>query len=71
LPGDPGQPISRGDRFVSLRNLASRFRVALALLALVVVALIGAAALSDSIKEPDKLIILSTTDVKGKTSPCG
>ena len=21
--------------------------------------------------EPDKLIILSTTDVKGKTSPCG
>jgi hypothetical protein len=24
-----------------------------------------------AIKEPDKLVILSTTDVKGKTSPCG
>ena len=24
-----------------------------------------------SILEPNKLIILSTTDVKGKTSPCG
>jgi hypothetical protein len=24
-----------------------------------------------AIKEPDKLVILSTVDVKGKTSPCG
>jgi len=56
---------------VSLRNLASRVRVALVLLALVVLALAGASAMSDSLKEPDKLVILSTTDVKGKTSPCG
>ena len=33
--------------------------------------LAGAAAPKDSIKEPHKLVILSTTDVKGKTSPCG
>ena len=26
---------------------------------------------SSALLEPDKLIILSTTDVKGKTSPCG
>lgn len=43
-----------------------------ALLALVAVVLLaGAAAKSAPIAEPDKLIILSTTDVKGKTSPCG
>jgi hypothetical protein len=41
------------------------------LLALVLFALAGASALSDSLKEPDKLVLLSTTDVKGKTSPCG
>jgi hypothetical protein len=32
--------------------------------------LAGAAA-PTAIKNPDKLIVLSTTDVKGKTSPCG
>jgi hypothetical protein len=56
---------------VSLRTLASRVRVALSLLVLAVLALVGASAMSDTNKEPDKLIILSTTDVKGKTSPCG
>jgi len=25
----------------------------------------------NTLKQPDKLIILSTTDVKGKTGPCG
>ena len=40
-----------------------------------VLALVGwmmmAGAADAPILQPDKLIILSTTDVKGKTSPCG
>ena len=56
---------------MSLRSLSSRVRVSLALVVLAVLALAVVAATSDSLKEPDKLIILSTTDVKGKTSPCG
>jgi uncharacterized protein YoxC len=56
---------------VSLRSLSSRVRVALALVVLAVLVMAAAFAMSDSLKEPDKLIILSTTDVKGKTSPCG
>jgi hypothetical protein len=31
----------------------------------------GASAPKQALLEPDKLLILSTTDVKGKTSPCG
>ncbi len=47
-------------------------RLTAALLALVAVVLLaGAAAKSATIASPDKLVILSTTDVKGKTSPCG
>ncbi|HTO91053.1 MAG TPA: hypothetical protein VMJ70_07970 [Candidatus Sulfotelmatobacter sp.] len=43
---------------------------ALAVIAWILVA--GAAAPSKThILEPDKLIILSTVDVKGKASPCG
>jgi hypothetical protein len=48
-----------------------RIRVALALMVLALLAMAGASALSDATKQPDKLVILSTTDVKGKTSPCG
>ena len=33
--------------------------------------LMGATASPTTTQEPDKLILLSTTDVKGKTSPCG
>ena len=33
--------------------------------------LAGAATTKSAILEPDKLIILSTTDVKGKATPCG
>ena len=33
--------------------------------------LAGATSGTGAIQQPDKLIILSTTDVKGKTSPCG
>ena len=56
---------------MSLRPLAARFRLAAALALLTTLVLAGASALSDSLKQPDKLVILTTTDVKGKTSPCG
>jgi hypothetical protein len=53
-----------------MKSLAVRLTALLA--ALVTVALLaGAASKSAKVLEPDKLIILSTTDVKGKTSPCG
>jgi hypothetical protein len=41
------------------------------MLALLVWLLSVAAGGAREIKQPDKLVILSTTDVKGKTSPCG
>ena len=44
--------------------------VAVAVVIATAVALIGAAA-PNKMLEPDKLIILSTTDVKGKNEPCG
>ncbi len=53
-----------------MKSLAVRLTAVLA--ALVTMALLaGAAARSAKVLEPDKLVILSTTDVKGKTSPCG
>ena len=52
-----------------MRSLASRI-LAAAVLA-VVSCLMLVAATTPRILQPDKLIILSTTDVKGKTSPCG
>ncbi len=54
-----------------MKELASRIRVASVLAVLALLGLAGASALSDSNLQPDKLVILSTTDVKGKTSPCG
>jgi hypothetical protein len=54
-----------------MRELATRIRVAVVLGVLALLALAGANALSDANKQPDKLVIISTTDVKGKTSPCG
>jgi len=47
-----------------LRLVAAAVAVGLA------AALLGAAS-PGKIHEPDKLIILSTTDVKGKNEPCG
>lgn len=35
------------------------------------IVLAGATATKAPVLKPDKLLILSTTDVKGKTSPCG
>ena len=52
-----------------MKSLALRL-VAAAVTLAVAVALIGAAA-PKKLLEPKKLIILSTTDVKGKNEPCG
>jgi hypothetical protein len=49
---------------LTLRLVAAAVAVGIA------VALLGAAAPS-KVLEPGKLIILSTTDVKGKNEPCG
>jgi len=54
-----------------MKTLLSRI-VATALIATVAwVLLAGASAPRVSPLEPDKLVILSTNDVKGKTDPCG
>ena len=44
---------------------------AAALLAVVVLVVMGASASRGSNAQPNKLLILSTSDVKGKTGPCG
>ena len=57
-----------------MKSWVSRLTASAALAALCWLLLAGAAATGSkqaSILEPNKLIILSTTDVKGKTSPCG
>ena len=53
-----------------MKSLAARM-LAAAVLAAMVILMLAAATATNKILEPDKLIILSTTDVKGKTSPCG
>lgn len=52
-----------------MKSSLTRLAAAAAAIA-VAVALIGATA-PRKVVEPDKLIILSTTDVKGKNEPCG
>ncbi len=54
-----------------MKSLGARLLASLALAIIAWVLLAGATASRSSIKNPDELIILSTTDVKGKTSPCG
>ena len=53
-----------------MKSIALRALAMLVLAALAVVALVAATS-PHKIENPDKLIILSTVDVKGKTSPCG
>ena len=53
-----------------MKSLASRILASALLAVLCWLALAGASAPKGQL-HPDKLIILSTTDVKGKTSPCG
>ena len=45
--------------------------IALAVIGWLVIAGAATTTSKSSILEPDKLVVLSTTDVKGKTSPCG
>lgn len=54
-----------------MKSWTSRILAISALVTLGGVLLASAARTASSILEPDKLIILSTTDLKGKTSPCG
>lgn len=53
-----------------MKSAASRF-LACAALGLTACVMLAAASSPKALRQPDKLIILSTTDVKGKTSPCG
>jgi hypothetical protein len=52
-----------------MKQLSSRL-LAAAVLALTTWLLLAAATTAPTL-QPDKLVILSTTDVKGETSPCG
>ncbi len=54
-----------------MKSLTSRLLASALLAILAWLALAGASAGKSALQEPDKLVILSTTDVKGKTSPCG
>ena len=45
--------------------------VAAAVLAVCIVLISGASSGRGPVLQPDKLVIISTTDVKGKTGPCG
>ena len=54
-----------------MKSLALRVLASAVMALLVWVMLAAATAPAGPPREPDKLVILSTTDVKGKTSPCG
>jgi len=53
-----------------MKTMLSRMLVAALLAAVAWVLLAGASAPRGTPLEPDKLVILSTTEVKGKTDPC-
>ena len=54
-----------------MKSLVLRILATAALATLGWLVLAGAASKDPPILEPSKLIILSTTDVKGKVLPCG
>jgi len=54
-----------------MRTLLPRFLAAAFLAVVAWVLLAGASAPRGGAREPDKLVILSTADVKGKSDPCG
>jgi hypothetical protein len=54
-----------------MKTLLSRIVATAFLAAVAWVLLAGASAPRKAPLEPDKLVILSTNDVKGKTDPCG
>ena len=51
--------------------MQTRFSVVIAPLLLLPGLAAVATTSSGAVLQPDKLVILSTTDVKGKTGPCG
>jgi hypothetical protein len=51
--------------------MKSVLRLVAAMLALALAAALLGASSASKVLEPGKLIILSTTDVKGKNEPCG
>lgn len=54
-----------------MKTLLPRILATALVAAVAWVMLAGASAPRTSPLEPDKLVILSTNDVKGKTDPCG
>jgi hypothetical protein len=54
-----------------MKTLVSRILATAVLAAIAWLLLAGASPPKTQIQEPDKLVILSTSDVKGKTGPCG
>lgn len=53
-----------------MKSLASRLAASAVIAAIAWLTLAGATA-PKSVMEPNKLVILSTTDVKGEFKPCG
>ena len=54
-----------------MKSLLPRVLASLVFAVASVLILAGASSPKGQNLQPDKLVILSTTDVKGKTSPCG
>jgi hypothetical protein len=54
-----------------MKSFASRALASALLAVLAWLALAGATAPKGATQSPDKLVVLSTTDVKGEVKPCG
>ena len=54
-----------------MKSVASRLLASTLVAMLAWLTLAGATATKGSVMEPTKLVILSTTDVKGEYKPCG
>jgi hypothetical protein len=54
-----------------MKSTATRTAIAAVLAVAAWISLVGATEPKTPVMQADKLIIESTTDVKGKTSPCG
>lgn len=54
-----------------MKSIGSRWLAVLAFALVAWLSLLGATAKTTGTLQPDKLVILSTTDVKGKVAPCG
>ena len=59
------------ETFATMKSKSFVLRLVAAAVAVGLAASMLGAASPGKIREPDKLIILSTTDVKGKNEPCG